>query len=338
CDEQLPACKSCTFHRLDCQYRSLESLVHKNDSSIQIPRQNEVLQLDIRLLEANLLHHYYTDPDIIQTEDTHFWRSVIPKNAMREPFALESLLAFTALHKAYLETNQRRFWVMTALSYNDKACSKLSEIVGRISASTAQAALACSIFITLFVVAQHQFSTPFSYLGEVFRIKSLIQGCTLLCSQTLSSDSDIILSASQGEDSGNDKQISRERRANSKLHQQPDTYLSSPNHQVYIVTVKTLLDMFGGKNANGHLPSIYSWPHSFQGAFIDLLQARDFVARLIFLLYPWRLHIFKDYWYIGEFGEKLADELFPADEPIPADWMEIFQYLKEQFKSPAEST
>ncbi|OJJ95919.1 hypothetical protein ASPACDRAFT_35447 [Aspergillus aculeatus ATCC 16872] len=141
-------------------------------------------QIDSRLLEATLLHHYYTNTHSSLVEDEHSqmqWQVALPKVATTQPFALDSLLAFTALHLAYLEPNRRHFWTVVAFDYSDKACSALSRVISRLSAATADAAMVCSIYIVLFAIAQYRVSGPSaSYLDEVLRIAKLIRGCVLL--------------------------------------------------------------------------------------------------------------------------------------------------------------
>ncbi|RDH38300.1 RTA1-domain-containing protein [Aspergillus welwitschiae] len=141
-------------------------------------------QIDTRLLEATLLHHYYTNTHSTLVEDENSrldWQVNLTKVASTQSFALDSLLAFTALHLAYLEPNRRQAWTLVAFNYSDKACSMLSQVIGRLSAATADAAIVCSIYIVLFAIAQYRLCRPStSYLDEVLRIAKLIRGCVLL--------------------------------------------------------------------------------------------------------------------------------------------------------------
>ncbi|KAJ5413702.1 hypothetical protein N7509_000329 [Penicillium cosmopolitanum] len=237
CDEQVPKCTFCNSRQFKCVYTRLsprgqiqeghlQDPSHQNQHELSSAREKGALQLDTRLVEANLLHHYYTDTSMTQSDKNdssyQFWHFTVPKIATRESFALDSILAFTALHMAYSESNQRSFWITTGLSYNDRACSKLSKMVGRMSAATLESALVCSIFITLFVIARHQFSAPSSYLCEAMSIKGLIQGCAIFYDKAKLLEPRHASSANTARESGSSKHISpnisREQHADSRLH------------------------------------------------------------------------------------------------------------------------
>ncbi|RAL12806.1 uncharacterized protein BO97DRAFT_424438 [Aspergillus homomorphus CBS 101889] len=263
------------------------------------------LQVDTRLLEANLLHHYYTHTHLTVADDNHSrtqWHSVLSKVATGHSSTVDSLLAFTALHLADLEPNRRQFWTIIAFDYSDKACSALSKIVIRLSAATANGG-----------------SDPSAnYLDEVLRIAKLVRGCVLLGPKT-SSFSQI----AEGTDDGrpgspqdNPQKLTRSYHAASRIHNFASQILSqlyqtpagipAQNHAANVAATQHVLSQIAERDTPRRLDmgALPIWPVFFSEAFADLPKARDFVARLIFLLYPLALHFFRDAWFCWRHGEE----------------------------------
>ncbi|GKZ36216.1 hypothetical protein AbraIFM66950_007213 [Aspergillus brasiliensis] len=368
CDEGLPTCKYCDNRRLECHYarrpRGTNSAIpeHPTDkisprppalplspppSSNHILAATNGLQVDSRLLEATLLHHYYnnTSSTLIEDENARLqWQVNLPKVASTQPFALDSLLAFTALHLAYLEPSRRHFWTLVAFKYSDKACSMLSQVTERLSAATADAAMVCSIYIVLFVIAQHRFSRlSTSYLDEALRIAKLIRGCVLLSNKsTLFGQS-----SEKGTDHVKAPQDlnDRTRQVVFKIHRLASQILSqlhhlaphipAHHHRAYIESTQYVLENFDASKCLGGRPDIGAillWPLFFPETFATLLQERDLIARIIFLLYPLSLHFSKDAWFIGDLSETLSGELISPEERIPPEWDEILGKIRREFQ------
>ena len=74
--------------------------------------------------------------------------------------------------------------------------------------------------------------------------------------------------------------------------------------------------------------AILLWPLFFPETFVTLLQERDLIARVIFLLYPLTLHFLKDTWFVGDLGERLGSELISPEEHIPPEWGEILGTMR----------
>ncbi|KAI3023711.1 hypothetical protein CBS147347_6678 [Aspergillus niger] len=372
CDEGLPACKFCDDRRIECHYAcrppgpSSAIPEHSNDKISPVPSalplsplsaSNRVSaatngpQIDTRLLEATLLHHYYTNTHSTLVEDENSrldWQVNLTKVASTQSFALDSLLAFTALHLAYLEPNRRQAWTLVAFNYSDKACSMLSQVIGRLSAATADAAIVCSIYIVLFAIAQYRLCRPStSYLDEVLRIAKLIRGCVLLSPKSnlfsrfseKGTDHERAPLHNSSQDVVNQKQ----RRA-SKIYslasqvlsqiQHPATNIPSHHHAAYTVSIQYILEKFDASKCPHGRPdmgAILLWPLFFPETFVTLLQERDLIARVIFLLYPLTLHFLKDTWFVGDLGERLGSELISPEEHIPPEWGEILGTMRREF-------
>ncbi|KAJ5947479.1 hypothetical protein N7466_000494 [Penicillium verhagenii] len=195
CDEGVPKCENCVSRRLQCLYVPVRpgggepsagyagTSPEANHSPAPADSDGNGMLLNKRLVETKLLHHYYTNTCLTIGTDEHslaVWQVSLPELATSNEHVLESLLAFTALHLAYLEPNRRLGWTNLALEYSSKAYSGLANIISRLSPSTAPSAFACSVFILLSSMAQHGalgITTGPTYLSEALRLKKLIHGC-----------------------------------------------------------------------------------------------------------------------------------------------------------------
>lgn len=110
------------------------------------------------------------------------WQTTLPELATSNDPVLDSILAFAALHLAYLEPNRRLSWIRLALEYSKEAYSGLAKLISRLSPSTVPSAFVCSVLIALSAMAQHGalgISTGPTYLSETLRLKKLMHGCAV---------------------------------------------------------------------------------------------------------------------------------------------------------------
>lgn len=103
--------------------------------------------------------------------------------ALSHVFFLDSVLSFSALHLAFLEVNDRHWWLQTALKYQNKASSAFHRSLTDIGPHDCEATFQCSIFILLFAAAYQGVSRDSHILDPVSEILSqrkLVEGCALL--------------------------------------------------------------------------------------------------------------------------------------------------------------
>lgn len=136
-----------------------------------------------------LFHHYVTETYITLCQgrlDANHFQVVIPRIAVAHPFLLDSLLALSALHLAYLETHDNHSWLEVALKYQNRACSAFSRVLAEMSPENCGPAFICSIFIMLCATAYpcvSQDRQTFEPLSHVLEIRQLIAGCAFLFEQ-----------------------------------------------------------------------------------------------------------------------------------------------------------
>lgn len=140
------------------------------------------------MLEMKLLHHYVIDasftlrPDVLEAG---YFQIAVPRIATSNPFLLDIILAFSALHQAFLEQGDSK-WLEIALKYQNRACSAFSRVLADLSPETLGPAFICSIFIMLCAFAYpcvSQNRESFDPLLQVLEIHRLFVGCAFLFEQ-----------------------------------------------------------------------------------------------------------------------------------------------------------
>jgi hypothetical protein len=135
-----------------------------------------------------LFHHYTVEASFTLRQDVleagHF-QVAVPRLATSNPFLLDILLAFAALHLAFLEQGDSK-WLEIALKYQSRACSAFSRVLADLAPETLGPAFICSIFIMLCAFAYpcvSQNRDTFDPLLQVLEINRLLTGCAFLFEQ-----------------------------------------------------------------------------------------------------------------------------------------------------------
>lgn len=141
-----------------------------------------------------LFHNYVTEtcPTLAcKPLDCHHYQILVPRLAVSHSYLLDSILALSALHLAYSETNETRHWLHVALKYQSIAVSGFNKALASISPENCKPAFFCSIFTMLFTTAYPGISRdtqPVEPLSEVLELRTLIAGCMILFIQLAESD------------------------------------------------------------------------------------------------------------------------------------------------------
>lgn len=148
------------------------------------------------MLETRLLHQYLTSTYRTLSEDdisAHHFSISIPRMATLFPYLLDGMFAFSALHLASIEADNRQSWINTALRYQSQACSGLGTVLSNISTQHQEPAFMSSVFIMLFATGLPSISPenrPADPLSAVLEVRRLITGCAMLFDQINAFDSE----------------------------------------------------------------------------------------------------------------------------------------------------
>lgn len=144
-----------------------------------------------RLLETRLFHQYMTSTYHTLSQDGlsgHHLSMTIPRMAASCPYLLDSIHAFSALHLASVETDNRALWLNHAVRYQSQACAGLSKVLPEISPPDYEPAFVSSIIIMLFAMGSRVLSLENRTLDPllvVLEARTLMSGPAMLFSRIL---------------------------------------------------------------------------------------------------------------------------------------------------------
>ncbi|RAK99649.1 uncharacterized protein BO80DRAFT_456355 [Aspergillus ibericus CBS 121593] len=299
--------------------------------------------LSTRMLEMRLFHHYVTETYITLCQgrlDANHFQVVIPRIAVAHPFLLDSLLALSALHLAYLETHDNHSWLEIALKYQNRACSAFSRVLAEMSPESCGPAFICSIFIMLCATAYPcvtQDRQTFEPLSHVLEIRQLIAGCAFLFEQLNGMEYRGDL---QGWLKYKDDEVDQDGNPYSAIMESMQrvqvkyTSLGGPHQTTYQGTWDILHEAikrwpFGGPNGG-----VIAWPINISEDYIALLQSGDWVARVLFLHYGVGLHLLSDKWFVRDWGRRLIETVLQSQEDVPSMWTDTIAWTREANNQP----
>ncbi|KAL4923196.1 uncharacterized protein BDV17DRAFT_296592 [Aspergillus undulatus] len=363
CDEDLPRCSLCKKRGLDCDYPPetdgqgpLTSISPQGTNFNDTPTSSEPWSGDTRMLEMKLFHHYVIDASFTLRQDLleagHF-QVAVPRLATSNPFLLDILMAFSALHLAFLEQEQGDTkWLEIALKYQNRACSAFSRTLADLAPENLGPAFICSIFIMLCAFAypcvSHNRDT-FDPLAQVLEIHRLLVGCAFLFQQLdcveqpdemkawlVYKRPEVFMKRGQVEDAQLNEEFELLQRDLIKslthLRTTIDTVESdSPHQEIYRRTWDVLTEMINewprGKKKGG----ILAFPIHLSEEFMARLKEGDWTARIIFLHYGLGMHLLSNKWYVGIWGRRLVGSVLSAQEEaeVPEVWKETVAWARE---------
>ncbi|CAG7946062.1 unnamed protein product [Penicillium nalgiovense] len=197
CDEGTPRCTLCKKRKLECRYPppsededsplASSSTQDETESGAVTPSRD--FSQATRLLETRLFHQYMTSTYHTLSQDglsAHHLSMTIPHMATSCPYLLDSIHAFSALHLASVETDNRASWLDHAARYQSQACAGLSKVLPEMSPQDYEPAFVSSIIIMLFAIGSRVLSTenrPLDPLLVVLEARTLISGPAMLFSR-----------------------------------------------------------------------------------------------------------------------------------------------------------
>ncbi|KAL2861051.1 uncharacterized protein BJX67DRAFT_386072 [Aspergillus lucknowensis] len=300
-------------------------------------------------MEMKLFHHYVIDASFTLRQDVleagHF-QVAIPRLASSNPFLLDIILAFSALHLAFLEQGDSK-WLEIALKYQNRACSAFSRVLADLSPESLGPAFICSIFIMLCAFAYPCVSRnrdTFDPLSQVLEINRLLVGCAFLFQQLDDVEQpeeikawlvykrpEIFVKKGQVEETQDSAALEKLQRdlleSLDKVRSTIDS-AEGPHQATYQSTWETLHEMVKewplGKAQGG----ILAFPIHISEEFMARLKDGDWMARIIFLHYGVGMHLLSNKWYVGVWGRRLVATVLPPREEIPPVWEETVKWAR----------
>ncbi|KAL5336041.1 gamma-glutamyltranspeptidase-domain-containing protein [Aspergillus crustosus] len=354
CDEGTPRCSLCRKRGLECDYPPPEEadgqLPPTPQGSSDTPLSSDSWSLQTRMLEMKLFHHYVIDASFTLQQNVleagHF-QVAVPRLATSSPFLLDIILAFSAMHLAFLEQGDSKC-LEVALKYQNRACSAFSRVLAELTPENLGPAFICSIFIMLCSFAYpcvSQIRDTFDPLSQVLEINRLLVGCAFLFQQLdnveqpeeikawlVYKQREIFVKSGQPEETQDNAALEQlQRDLLESLDQLRGTIDSKdgPHRAMYQETWDTLQEMIKewpvGKNRGG----ILAFPIYISEEFMSQLKDGDWTARIIFLHYGVGMHLLSDKWYVGTWGRRLVATVFQPQEEIPLVWKDTVTWARQ---------
>ncbi|RHZ63821.1 hypothetical protein CDV55_106220 [Aspergillus turcosus] len=221
--------------------------------------------------------------------------------ATSHPFLLDSLLALTALHLAFLNPDDKRPWMEVALKYQNQACSVFSRVLVELSPENCGPAFLCAVFILLCATAYPCVAGdahPFDPLAQVLETRRLLVGCAFLYHHLNRHPGQLKEWLRFPNDVKREENITSQGTWNSKLVPLRSALLDSlrqvaaimndasePHRAAYQDTWDFLHDAISLWPLGGPRGGIISWPVHIGEDYIALLKQGDWIARILFLHY-----------------------------------------------------
>lgn len=295
----------------------------------------------ITITNLYLRHHWTTEAylTISAREDLKFmWQIIAPKQAIHHHFLMHELLAYSALHLAYLQADQRRAFYALGSHHQDLAIRALRKMLPNLSPDNAGALFATSALITLSVFGLTSLdardpnikSRPvFEDLLDIFALQKGMHSI-------LSSNANYVYG-------GPFAPVVKD--PSDKVPPQPilphlydqipslvsllDTApLSNETRQELqqnLVSFKEILEFSLAPNSDNHeLRFLFLWPRSATQNYMDMVKRKESLALILLAYYSVAFHAAEPkYWFMDGWAERLITAIAETVEP---DWQPALQW------------
>ncbi|CAI7582593.1 unnamed protein product [Penicillium discolor] len=362
CDESIPKCTLCRKRKLDCKYPppnededspGASSSAHDETDSGTVTPSRDFPQAT-RLLETRLFHQYMTSTYHTLSQDglsAHHLSMTIPRMAASCPYLLDSIHAFSALHLASIETDNRTSWLNHAVQYQSQACAGLSKVLPEISPPDYEPAFVSSIIIMLFAMGSRVLSLetrPLDPLLVVLEARTLMSGPAMLLSRILEAG---VGSRLDGWLCAPDTQETLEAEKHDhgsypvesthvlftlhkdivtslvRLHSIIDTRKGS-DQPIYLATWQQLHEAIEPWPKIGPHGGPLAWPLFLSDKFSSLLKHGDWIARILFLHFGISMRLLCHRWYVRDWGRRLVLATLEALDKVPQEWEETISWIR----------
>ncbi|KAF2873705.1 hypothetical protein BDV95DRAFT_488986 [Massariosphaeria phaeospora] len=114
----------------------------------------DTVQPNYWVRDLELMHHWTTEAfnTVTERDDIRdMWRLAAPKQAINNTFLMHEILAFSALHLAYQQHDQRRAFYALGIHHQDLAIRAMRKVLQNVSNDNVGALFATSTLVTLSV-------------------------------------------------------------------------------------------------------------------------------------------------------------------------------------------
>ncbi|KAH8884328.1 hypothetical protein GQ53DRAFT_797810 [Thozetella sp. PMI_491] len=160
CNEKKPICSNCQRHGMPCVYLGASTSRNRNGGSpsdVGTPAYNPYSPGNVfGMKDMALLHHWSVSCAVtLSTLDwvNQIWQTAVPEIAFQHPCLMHAILAFSALHVAYLTPKSRRDLIIDAATHYNEALRGFREAMVEINEENCDAMFATAIINMFYIFA-----------------------------------------------------------------------------------------------------------------------------------------------------------------------------------------
>lgn len=294
---------------MQCSPKKRPAIAHEKPDFEAKPPSNAI--------ELELMHHYtlWTYKTCNHGAMTlSWWQETLPVMAMQHDHLLFALLAFTALHVAYLRPKQAAKYTSLAICYRDRALKILPTLFNRLDAEQADACFWSSALVGLICLATYQQKLdggrpePITVLLELSALwkgaEAVGDMVTTVTGQKCAPESPAVPMPASLPDDELRIMIDKARQiVNDQFHN--DTairqhYLSAIDD---VALACTLFEL------NGSIGGILAWSPCLHARIVGEIRLQTPLAALLVMVYGVVLDKLRNMWFIQDLGCELVHEL-----------------------------
>jgi hypothetical protein len=281
--------------------------------------------------DAYLLVHYsnYTSttiPFFVHSEKD-VWKSRMPVAAADNPSLMHGLMAFSALHLAYLEPHARSKWKMLAFRHQNVALGLLRTALPTINPHNVHAITGLSILLCASSITTTQdsldCSTPVNDIIQVFNLHRVI-GKAITVYKDMIMQGPMPLMVGQWKARCSDFSLPDHEEQKFDLLYDLNNYHHAQSplaHSIIEVAIDSLKDIYSDVvswKSPVHRNAVASWPVHIENQYVDLLFEKDPVALVVFAhFFALSRTDFESPWFMSGWIDR---SLASISDALPDEW------------------
>ncbi|KAF2106213.1 hypothetical protein BDV96DRAFT_337334 [Lophiotrema nucula] len=316
---------------------------------------NDTIQPNYWVRDLELMHHWTTEAYFtisVRDDIRDMWRLVAPKQAIVHHFLMHELLAFSALHLAYSQQEQRKAFYALGIHHQDLAIRAMRRMLPNMTAENAGALFGTAALVTLSVFgstsldAQSEGADDSKAIEDLLDIFALQQGIDCILSSAYPivgqgpfapalriSPMEVPPQPVLSEIS--DHLPTFKKMLNSKTMEEEDRKEIANA----LAAFKGVLDFaMTPYSDNRELRVIFLWPIKLSSRFFDLLRQRHPAALASVTIYAVILQTAEPiYWFMDGWSQRVIKAVLEGLDPSWQDAIEWpLQHIKAQQREQAQ--
>jgi hypothetical protein len=291
--------------------------------------QDSTIHGSLNLLDLELLHHFCTvvystlcgEPEIQK-----MWQLSIPKEALRHPHLMHSVLAMSALHLSSISPqNQRHAYFNAAIQHHNTSLSGYQLLLNNVNEENGDATIANSCMLAIISAAMWNNpgnSEPQAPIEGIIEVAALTKGVHVIIN---AGDPFVkrgklapLLNPKPWDDSPTLPPDVVP--ALNVLRARIDSSYAPERASVYLKAIQLLHVTFEAQQVNpNHLPIALLWLVLLDRDFLDLLRDRDAMALVIFAHFGVVCQAASTLWWAKDWDSIIVKSAFEA---LDVNWRE----------------